>query len=122
MLLRKSNAALSGLLARKGEASPAIRRQRVAIQAAGAAPIVVRRPADRDGDAILGEAARHAVRLRLDENRYLKLRLAAAATGRSTHEIVAAALDTFLATFPEDDCADRAVAPSPHTIVRGPKS
>lgn len=108
MLLPKPASLSAGLLARKGEASPAIRRQRVVAASPAAAPIAMRQPVDHDGHAVPGEAARHAIRLRLDEHRYLKLRLAAATSGRSAHEVVTAALDAFLATLPEGGGADRA--------------
>lgn len=44
-----------------------------------------------------------AFTLRLDGDRHLKLRLACAVTGRSAQQLVAAALDDFLATVPEID-------------------
>jgi len=44
-----------------------------------------------------------AFTLRLDADRHLKLRLACAVTGRSAQQLVAGALDDFLATVPEID-------------------
>lgn len=44
-----------------------------------------------------------AFTLRLDAERHLKLRLACAVTGRSAQQLVAGALDEFLATVPEID-------------------
>ena len=44
-----------------------------------------------------------AFTLRLDGERHLKLRLACAVTGRSAQQLVAGALDDFLATVPEID-------------------
>jgi hypothetical protein len=42
-----------------------------------------------------------AFTLRLDGDRHLKLRLASAVTGKSSQQLVTAALDTFLETLPE---------------------
>ncbi len=42
-----------------------------------------------------------AFTLRLDADRHLRLRLASALTGRSSQQIVTAALDTFIQTLPE---------------------
>lgn len=44
-----------------------------------------------------------AFTLRLDAQRHLRLRLACAVTGRSAQQLVAGALDEFLATVPEID-------------------
>ncbi|MGE0179055.1 MAG: hypothetical protein AB7O91_04470 [Sphingomonas sp.] len=44
-----------------------------------------------------------AFTLRLDAERHLRLRLACAVTGRSAQQLVAGALDDFLATVPEID-------------------
>ena len=44
-----------------------------------------------------------AFTLRLDADRHLRLRLACAVTGRSAQQLVAGALDDFLATIPEID-------------------
>lgn len=44
-----------------------------------------------------------AFTLRLDAERHLRLRLACAVTGRSAQQLVAGALDQFLATLPEID-------------------
>ncbi len=44
-----------------------------------------------------------AFTLRLDVERHLRLRLACAVTGRSAQQLVAGALDEFLATIPEID-------------------
>jgi hypothetical protein len=44
-----------------------------------------------------------AFTLRLDSARHLRLRLACAVTGRSAQQLVAGALDQFLATVPEID-------------------
>lgn len=44
-----------------------------------------------------------AFTLRLDADRHLRLRLACAVTGRSAQQLVAGALDEFLATLPEID-------------------
>ena len=44
-----------------------------------------------------------AFTLRLDAERHLRLRLACAVTGRSAQQLVAGALDEFLATVPEID-------------------
>jgi hypothetical protein len=51
--------------------------------------------------AAVGKKA--AFTLRLDAQRHLKLRLACAVTGRSAQQLVAGALDEFLATIPEID-------------------
>lgn len=51
--------------------------------------------------AVAGRKA--AFTLRLDAGRHLRLRLACAVTGRSAQQLVAGALDEFLATVPEID-------------------
>jgi hypothetical protein len=55
--------------------------------------------------AIVAVAAgkKAAFTLRLDADRHLKLRLACAVTGRSAQQLVAGALDEFLATVPQID-------------------
>jgi hypothetical protein len=51
----------------------------------------------------LAPGKKAAFTLRLDGDRHLKLRLACAVTGRSAQQLVAGALDDFLATVPEVD-------------------
>jgi len=71
------------------------------------APAPVRAPAEvvelpkRPIAVVAGKKA--AFTLRLDAARHLRLRLACAVTGRSAQQLVAGALDEFLATVPEID-------------------
>jgi hypothetical protein len=51
----------------------------------------------------LAPGRKAAFTLRLDGERHLRLRLACAVTGRSAQQLVAGALDDFLATVPEID-------------------
>jgi type IV secretory pathway VirB10-like protein len=57
----------------------------------------------RKGKASEAQAAgrKAAFTLRLDADRHLRLRLASALTGRSSQQLVTAALDTFIQTLPE---------------------
>ena len=109
----KPIASLSGgLLARKGEAHPAIRRAHVPMSVA-AAPReqqarIVRsfarpkpEPVDAEHPAPMVEATlprrtKAAFTLRLDADRHLRLRLASALADRSAQQIVTQALDAFL--------------------------
>lgn len=107
----------AALLARKGEARPAMRRPATASTPAlddlgwndmGDDPIAPLPPvlAERRllADAIApapGGARKAAFTLRLDAERHLKLRLAAAVGGRSAQALVTEALDAFLATLPD---------------------
>lgn len=70
------------------------------------APVAARAPAEvvklpKRQAIVAGKKA--AFTLRLDAARHLKLRLACAVTGRSAQQLVAGALDEFLATVPEID-------------------
>lgn len=74
------------------------------------APMVERAPADvvalPKRPALVAPIAagkKAAFTLRLDAERHLRLRLACAVTGRSAQQLVAGALDEFLATLPEID-------------------
>jgi plasmid stability protein len=51
----------------------------------------------------IDNARKAAFTLRLDSGRHLKLRLAAAVTGRSAQQVVTEALDAFLEGLPEID-------------------
>ncbi|KRB85851.1 hypothetical protein ASE00_03560 [Sphingomonas sp. Root710] len=111
----KPIASLSGgLLARKGEAHPAIRRAPV--------PMIGVAPRDQQArlmlsfarqkpelaiaedappvEAALPRKARAAFTLRLDSDRHLRLRLASAVANRSAQQIVTEALDAFLDSQP----------------------
>jgi hypothetical protein len=64
----------------------------------------LRSPATRgrgNKKAAVASGRKAAFTLRLDADRHLRLRLASALTGRSSQQIVTAALDTFLETLPE---------------------
>lgn len=116
----KSFASLSaGLLARKGEARPAMRRQAFepGFETAPAddlgwndmgdePPAVVRQQAAiarEFADAVSAPSDRKkaAFTLRLDPERHLRLRLVCAARHRSAQQIVIQALDDLLARMPE---------------------
>lgn len=60
-------------------------------------------PARRKGSARQAQPAgrKAAFTLRLDADRHLRLRLASALTGRSSQQLVTAALDSFIETLPE---------------------
>ena len=122
----------SGLLARKGQAKPAMRPQGYGTFASGPddlgwndmgpsapnAPEVVRQQealAERltRGPQPRPEAAsgKAAFTLRLDPERHLRLRIASAVSHLSSQQLVTRALDQFLETLPElDDLAARAKA------------
>lgn len=109
------SASSDGLLARKGEASPAAGRP---------APLTRPAAAQRSGASLRLQTARpitpagatveteHAFTLRLDEQRHLKLRLAAAARGQSAQQIVTEALDAFFSTLPEVEALAAQLPPS----------
>jgi hypothetical protein len=134
MLMNKPAASLSAsLLARKGEAQPAIPRQSIGAQP----PRDVRNLAGERGRVgpvapamsplppaypDMRGVAKHAFTLRLDDHRHFKLRLAVAACGRSAQQIVIEALDAYLVTLPEVEALAAQLPASTHTIVRGPES
>jgi hypothetical protein len=119
----------SGLLARKGQARPAMRRQATLAEAgddlgwndmgepvevAAPAPLppvlaqreelaetfaAPERPVAPVTLAPLGKRA--AFTLRLDADRHLRLRLASATRGQSAQKLVTEALDAFLTTMPD---------------------
>ena len=121
----------SSLLARKGDARPAMRPQDLTAPTAGsgddlgwndmgsAVPsVLVEREALKVGierpvavsaatAARIGRETRDktkaAFTLRLDTDRHLRLRLASAVTGSSSQHLVTLALDAFLQTLPEVD-------------------
>lgn len=118
----------SGLLARKGQARPAMRRQMTLAQAGedlgwndmGEPPAVEAPPpvlAQRDELAAMLETAneptlasvlpsgkrRAAFTLRLDPERHLRLRLASATRRVSAQRLLTEALDEFLKTMPEPE-------------------
>lgn len=113
----KPIASLSGgLLARKGEAHPAIRRAHVPMSVAAppreqqarivrsfARPrpeLAITEDATPVAEAAPTRKARAAFTLRLDADRHLRLRLASAVGNRSAQQIVTAALDAFLDSQP----------------------
>jgi len=128
MVEPKPLASLSaGLLARKGEARPAIRRAYVSLTAAAPLPAALRHdedlgwndlgadsPPPRRQQEQIVEAfsparaepvatprkAKVAFTLRLDADRHLRLRLASAVGKRSAQQIVAQALDAWLDAAP----------------------
>lgn len=80
------------------------------IEETAPAPVIERAPAEvvalpkRPAKlAAVSTGKKAAFTLRLDAERHLKLRLACAVTGRSAQQLVAGALDEFLATIPEID-------------------
>lgn len=83
------------LLARKGEARPAMRPDNDNGEADRAA-----RPALLAAAIALAGGRRAAVTLRLDPVRHMRLRLACAVGGRSAQAIMGQALDDFLKTIP----------------------
>ena len=112
----------SGLLARKGQARPAMRPQGFLHMSPGAqedlgwndmggssSPVAGLPAANAIVARIVRETqpratgAKIAFTLRLDTDRHLRLRLASAVTGRSSQQLVAQALDAFLHTVPEVD-------------------
>ena len=116
----KTFAVLSaGLLARKGEARPAMRPQGDAPEPVSAPdddlgwndmgdepPLVVRQQAEiaREFAAPAtppSDARKAAFTLRLDGDRHLRLRLVCAARHRSAQQVVIQALDELLARMPE---------------------
>ena len=123
MLFPKPAASLSGgLLARKGEASPAMRRQ---------APVHRRVAATSDDMDIrycmpvadqTANAAKHALTLRLDDDRHFKLRLAVAVRGQSAQQIVTEALDAFFVTFPGMEALAAQLPPSDTRVFSGTNS
>jgi hypothetical protein len=112
----------SGLLARKGQARPAMRPQGVGSDDLGwndmgVPPVLVERAAlveEVEAPAISQATAEHVAResasqtragkaaftLRLDADRHLRLRLASALRNRSAQQLVTDALDAFLAKQP----------------------
>lgn len=86
-----------GLLARKGQARPALDR-----------PTLRERPAPRSAAA--GTAA---FTLRLDPARHLRLRAAASARGCSAQQFVTGALDAFFLTEPEVEAQVAHLPPLP---------
>lgn len=113
----KPIASLSGgLLARKGEAHPAIRRAHVAMSVATppreqqarivrsfARPkpgAVTTEDAAPAAEAVLPRRTKAAFTLRLDADRHLRLRLASALNHKSAQQIVTEALDAFLDSQP----------------------
>ncbi|WP_294329729.1 hypothetical protein [uncultured Sphingomonas sp.] len=91
----KPTAALSaGLLARKGLA----RKSALALGAAAARPDALAQHLAHTARATKEKAA---FTLRLDPARRLRLRLAAAVTGRSAQQLVTEAIDTMLAEMAE---------------------
>jgi hypothetical protein len=138
MTMRPLASLTSGLLARKGQAKPAMRPQGFAgfgmsqedlgwndmgydaPRPAPEPPVVVRQreelaaklqaiPVPR---AKAGERVdKAAFTLRLDEERHLRLRLASAVTHRSSQQLLTQALDTLIAGMPElEELVDRARA------------
>lgn len=119
----------SGLLARKGQARPAMRPQGFGTRPSGGddlgwndagrpapTPAIASEPepiawrAPGDGTLALqsraGEDGKAAFTLRLNGERHLKLRLACALSNRSAQQIVTQALDQFLDAVPDlDDLA-----------------
>jgi len=69
-----------------------------AVVAALRAPAAGGKPKGPNGAA---DGRKAAFTLRLDADRHLRMRLASALTGRSSQQIVTAALDTYLETLPE---------------------
>ena len=70
------------------------------------APVAQRAPAEvvaLPKREVVAAGRKAAFTLRLDAERHLRLRLACAVTGRSAQQLVAGALDEFLATVPEID-------------------
>ena len=64
--------------------------------------IKVKAPAKRlRAAAVVAEGKKAAFTLRLDADRHLRLRLANALTGKSSQQLVTAALDAFLESLPE---------------------
>lgn len=116
----------SALLARKGQARPAMRRQATLAEAGdalgwndmgepgpGAQPMVEVEPApafleEREviTEVMTATGPKKAFTLRLDADRHMRLRLAAATQRRSAQQIVTAALDAFLAP-PSDESRTR---------------
>jgi hypothetical protein len=113
------------LLARKGDARPAMRPQGfVGLRASAESaddlgwddqgtmpPVLIEREALSTAfsvrqsvsspDAAPAKPARTAFTLRLDEDRHLKLRLASALRNQSAQQLVVEALDIFLGTLPD---------------------
>jgi hypothetical protein len=70
------------------------------------APVAQRIPAEvvsLPKRVVVAAGRKAAFTLRLDAERHLRLRLACAVTGRSAQQLVAGAVDQFLATVPEID-------------------
>jgi hypothetical protein len=143
MLGSKPIASLSsGLLARKGQARPAMRRHTGLAALSGAdddlgwndmgeplplPPVLEERQHLVEEIAQIEPAAEPAAKgrkaaftLRLDGERHLRLRLASAARGQSAQVLLVGALDAFIATMPEVGTL-RAQLPTPTRtkIVRG---
>lgn len=119
----KHGALSSSLLARKGQARPAMRPQTAALTAeddlgwndmgdgapdASLPPVMIQRKAlraeftpEREAPPAAPGAPRAAFTLRLDAERHLRLRLAAAIEGVSAQTLVTRALDRLLNDIPE---------------------
>jgi len=113
----------SGLLARKGQARPAMRPQTAALEPeddlgwndmgdpapeAALPPVLLQQkalraefPAEEPEADLSALRTRAAFTLRLDADRHLRLRLAATVAGVSAQTLVTRALDQFLQTIPE---------------------
>ena len=73
-----------------------------AVEAPQPVAIKVKAPAKRlRAAAVVAEGKKAAFTLRLDADRHLRLRLANALTGKSSQQLVTAALDAFLESLPE---------------------
>jgi hypothetical protein len=97
--LKRPASLSTGLLARKGQARPAMRPQAIA------QPVVpVENPAAEGPPPVLEQLAaqgavhRDGVALTLDAERLSRLKLASAAQGRSAQAVMAEALDEYLAS------------------------
>ena len=73
-----------------------------AVEAPQPVAIKVKAPVkNRRAPAVVAEGKKAAFTLRLDADRHLRLRLANALTGKSSQQLVTAALDAFLESLPE---------------------
>ena len=132
----------SGLLARPGQAKPAMRPQvfnyaptedlgwnDMGHGTQGVAPAERAKladavtPAPKPATAPKPEPAAHkaAFTLRLDADRHLRLRLASAVAGRSSQQLVVAALDAFLNTQPQVETLARQVPANATQLFSGEK-
>lgn len=100
----------AGLLARKGEARPALRPQ-LHIAPGNSSPVAEQQARiaaafDAPQRAVAGAKDRSAFTLRLDPERHLKLRLVGARTHRSAQSLLIEALDRLLDEMaPEGGCS-----------------